>query len=79
MSWSSCRPDVAPRVGSSRVSVISEVVHTVLYDIVEVVEWRLTVLVSYGLSMQWRVLSSSSSSQDVGRGRECLSNVGEGV
>jgi hypothetical protein len=68
MSWSSCRPDVAPRVGSSRVSVISEVVHTVLYDIPGDFERRFTVVVSYGLSMQWRGLSSSS--QDVERGRE---------
>jgi hypothetical protein len=47
----------------------------VLYDIPEGVERRFTVRVSYGLSMQWRMLLSSS--QNVGRGRECFSNVKE--
>jgi hypothetical protein len=44
MSWSSWRPDVAPSVGSSRLSVITEVVQTVLYDIPEDVERRFTVV-----------------------------------
>ena len=40
----------------------------VLYDIPGDVERWFAVLVSYGLSMQWRM---SSSSQDVGYRREC--------